>query len=772
MQSNLCRPHHRVFRVATAALTLPLVSCFDAPVEEDASFRGAEGTSTGVEPSETSDTRPYVHALSNLPRVNGKLPLFDIKDDPTGRRYAVEVSASQESEFDPVVKSSGLVTLDRRPLSKAKPGTRAPGSGLDAIGPTLVERIDEKFATGRERLDDIPVSVRVAAPKHRGLLHRLERLVAGGEITTYEEYEARRADLVRERQQDVARVLAPVVTDFKAMGVAVRPAKNSYNLEILATAGQLTDLVDHPAITRLDYAGGGTDAAMSGYEVVTGSQIDQFLDHANKYDGNGPSGSNHSDDITFAVIERYGGGGYDEGHLGYRECEGCSFRTLDLIECDSSGCDDTISGWNPTGDHATAVAGIIFGDLYDDQDPDISDFDDQRERSGKAPEAKGYLYRGGTCAGTRSARDHVMGLSTIPLVTNLSFVCNDNNCAGTGNDADLADAQFEDGGLSIYAAGNNGTSGNNCMVRDGNDALSAFAVAGHEDPGLTGIADVRYGNMLASGSIVSSMGGTSTEGRGRSVIDISAPGMRTKHFTINDGYRESGHSAGTSYAAPTVTGAAIDFIDWWRKELGAINNPGTVYANLLLMGDRYYGSQNNNDVDCCRTAEFNGRMGAGHLKMRMFNAAGGDSPWGWASGNTCIDEDEEYPRPINGGYDLSGDVDDFKAVIFWYEDRFNEGEDIADIDLVLRDIDTEEILNQSVDFDDNKEMVYSDDVGDRSVEILIQGVSGFDGADDPVCGTDSVRVFYVIYYEDGDRDDWISGPDWDGTTLVGVEPGL
>ncbi|MEE9386910.1 MAG: hypothetical protein V3V08_26125 [Nannocystaceae bacterium] len=44
-----------------------------------------------------------------------------------------------------------------------------------------------------------------------------------------------------------------------------------------------------------------------------------------------------------------------------------------------------------------------------------------------------------------------------------------------------------------------------------------------------------------------------------------------------------------------------------------------------------------------------------------------------------------------------------------------------------------------------------------------------DGVDDPVCGNDSIQVFYAFFYEDSDRDD-SNGPDWNSSTMVGVAP--
>jgi len=53
-------------------------------------------------------------------------------------------------------------------------------------------------------------------------------------------------------------------------------------------------------------------------------------------------------------------------------------------------------------------------------------------------------------------------------------------------------------------------------------------------------------------------------------------------------------------------------------------------------------------------------------------------------------------------------------------------------------------------------------------ELRITGYD-VDGVDDPICGNDSIQVYFSYFYEDSDRDD-SDGPYWDSISLFGVAP--
>jgi hypothetical protein len=210
---------------------------------------------------------------------------------------------------------------------------------------------------------------------------------------------------------------------------------------------------------------------------------------------------------------------------------------------------------------------------------------------------------------------------------------------------------------------------------------------------------------------------------------------------------------GTSYAAPTVTGTALSFIDWYKVAYSnLIDNPGILFANLLLMGDRQDVSESK------MTKYFDNVTGAGHLRARRFDSTGLDNPMNWATGSVCVGDDEEITIDVPGGV-LSSDVDAFNSVIYWYDARHGTSNTLDDIDLLLHAANVG-YLDYSIDEEDNKERISYQNPGGYDLSIRIQGWDVT--ADSTGCGTNHMLVYYAFYYEDSDRESW--------ENLDGIDP--
>ena len=268
--------------------------------------------------------------------------------------------------------------------------------------------------------------------------------------------------------------------------------------------------------------------------------------------------------------------------------------------------------------------------------------------------------------------------STTPNVVNLSWsdYTNDTSCRSKSGLSEDANDLFQNGLLLIKSAGNRGDGGGtDCKVGAPGSAIGVFTVAAHVQGRTTGNeVDVRT-DGIRSGSSGSSIGGVSwSEGRLRSIVDISAYGCREKMFDTSGEY--STDSCGTSIAAPTVAAAAVNFIDWYKHtNSDLIDSPGVLFTNMLLMGDRQ--GQSGSYL----TSKFDEPWGAGRLQMRKFDSSGLDRPDGWDTGYTCIDDEETAVFSINRGSAISSSVDVFKGVIYWYDPRHEDGRSVSDIDM-------------------------------------------------------------------------------------------
>jgi hypothetical protein len=108
---------------------------------------------------------------------------------------------------------------------------------------------------------------------------------------------------------------------------------------------------------------------------------------------------------------------------------------------------------------------------------------------------------------------------------------------------------------------------------------------------------------------------------------------------------------------------------------------------------------------------------------------------------------------------MSANVDAFKAVVWWYDRRHEEGKLMDDIDLALQEQTSSgwTTVEYSTDSYDEKERVFHSDFSSgNSYRIAIDGFRV--NNDYTSCGQDSMRIHYAYFYEDSSRDD-TDGPD-------------
>ena len=703
-------------------------------------FLGLLGLLVATAISADEGATAYRHPLSQTSLKSGRIPALELKNAESGDRYAVEESIDV-SEDGHVDRRSGIVELSRRQLTAADlaetrdareaKGVRLPDGPIPAVkvGSPLETAI--QAAKSDQLLD---VMVRLERPSRRPLVAEIERKVARGEIRTRDDYARERARLLAERGAEIARVQQPVMSFIEQMGGEVTYLCESlYCLDARLTPALVQLLADRADVARIDLdTATVAEAEIQGKAVRSGTQLDQFVKKG--FDGGvGPQA-----EVTFAVIEQ---DNYNDEHVGFRQAKSKTHRIRSRYSCGGS-CAKTKNFAQPADDHATAIAGVIFGDLTDGQDSKVKKAVDRQNRSGYAGEARGYLYKyNGTTSGLRKAIDHAGGQSPLPSVVNLSqgSGADDTDCTGQTALSRDANELFENGVLMIKSAGNDGHDVDyDCRVSSPGAAIGVFTVNGH-GKSVNGTAKtVRGADIYPKAS----MGGSFVQNDGRTLIDMTAFAYRGKLFDAAGGYK--GVAAGTSVAAATVTAGAIDFIDFYKRTYSDfIDDPGILYTNLLLMGDRQNRDGEKN-VD-----EFDRLWGAGRFQMRKFDTAGMDAPWGWTTGWTCVDDGEEVRIQVNKGNALSASVDVFKAAVYWYDPNHESGESLDDINVWLRKLPFG-TLESGLGVD-NKKLVYSDQVGGEAIEIEIEGdsISG----SDPTCGANSLKVYYAYFYEDSARND-------------------
>jgi len=598
------------------------------------------------------------------------------------------------------------------------------------------------------------ITVWIGLPRaQKGMLtDRLELAAANGTIETVMDYEHMKAALLEEKRNAIASIQDAPVEYIEALGVrSIRRCRSMSCLVAELTSDQITALAGREDIVTVQSLSGiGKLEEVSGEEILQGTQLKQLVDTSDgthpPYDGEYGSGS--SDDLLFATAEL---GTPHIDHKAFNDASSpYSERINTLFQCNDYTC-WVVDYYSPPADgdsfidnHFTATAGITFGDLRDSQDSAITSTEQRIERSGYAGESWIQFYKtNGSEDSWAEALGKMPDPIDVPRLVNSSWGFNDTDtyCRGTDSLSRVSNELFENGILQIKSAGNEFHYQNpaNCNITSPGSAIGTFTVGGHTNsPWQDDEDDVRHGIVYYK----SSRGGVSwSDGRHRSIVDVTATACRTKALDAYGGYTTQ--DCGTSFAAPTVTGAALDFVDWYKSNVGdSIDQPGRLFASLLLFGDRQQESGGK------MTTRFDHLWGAGRLKMRMFNTYGMDRPYKWVLGRGCISHHSTvtytFPNPP-----VESDADIFKAVLFWYDRRHENGSTIDNLDLKLYDGTT--LLRQSNDSYDNKERIYYSGIGGKSISLKIYGANVT--ADNEGCGTNRMRFYFAAFYEDSARDD-------------------
>ncbi|MBN2871392.1 MAG: S8 family serine peptidase, partial [Halothiobacillaceae bacterium] len=260
------------------------------------------------------------------------------------------------------------------------------------------------------------------------------------------------------------------------------------------------------------------------------------------------------------------------------------------------------------------------------------------------------------------------------------------DCDGIGVDARRLNTWYEDGGLSVQAAGNfgfatlytdHGLEIPDCTLDQQGSALTAFTVGGVADTYFdSSPPDIRRHVTASYGPA-----------EGRTMVKVAAPVSVESPYRLHgpDGWDGVSYGPaptdpegqetllrGTSFATARVTGAAAVFRDWYQETYsGLIDSPGMLAAHLLHMGDRHAG-----DGARLETG-FDHELGAGLLQLRM-----SEPTYRRTSHELCMSTSGTAVS-INLGRPILSAFDAIDGTLWWYDTDQDEGSALTDLDLHL-----------------------------------------------------------------------------------------
>lgn len=708
-------------------------------------------------PSATKTGTLYAHPLLS---DEGQAAIEKLREsgiaDPEALLARLSFGDSFEiDEQGVVVEDGSFVTIVEVEADADRVDAQEPVEAVAWVSPS----IDRALAEAEAGVVTVMVTVRQdwyrsSAPN---LARAVETGIVSGTVLSEADAALTRDEFLLDRTEEGVDALAPLSDLVADCGGKVLWTHDAAMLLAAEVPVACIDVVeassDVATLTALD-----TGVADAGYtRTIPGSAIDGL----------------ELEDLlqsTPFYLEGYGG----SANLGYTEWDGSRVFLTNPGFNDASGtsrvhpmeCIFGVGCWDvdydPGMGHPTGVVSILAGDVTLGQDSAVTGAAKRRQLSGVARESEVWTVPL-TVSADVEAVFMVHGAVAIAAAS-ASVTYADPLCEGRDGYSVAWNMWYEQGVALFKSASNDGhTSTSDCLVSSPGSAIGVFAVAASTvDGSAAGDPEIL--------DIDSPRGGTSTEGRGRTIIGLTGPtrmsfpyphyawpvdsaGVECRYGPDWNGVGCDGEDfPNTSAATPAVAGSAELFRDWYTTEKSALmNEPGILYANMLLMGDRADKNAASLPPAVPLVTGYDNLWGAGELRLRKFDGEGFDNPARYTTGKTCVAHGAATSIPMTPNSPMPQNVGILKATAWWYDHRHDDALSV-DNDRVRLEVLKGAASIVTDNGTDNKARV--------SVDTLVAGeyyylrMTGTQVTSDVEgCGTDSTMVYWAYYWEDTARDD-------------------
>jgi hypothetical protein len=227
------------------------------------------------------------------------------------------------------------------------------------------------------------------------------------------------------------------------------------------------------------------------------------------------------------------------------------------------------------------------------------------------------------------------------------------------------------------------------------------------------------------------------------LVDIAAPAVYTLVYqdkpTSSGSWYASTSLAGTSFAAPTVAGAAAMTIHS-LFELGHTDmDARQLMAYMIMMGDGF-----NSDTGNLEKKGMSKATGAGRLKAHFMDPANLTGPWGFGCHKGTLLEGEEAVFAVGGPAAESSSITTWKAALVWKDPDLANSSDFI---LKVRNTCPSILVTQDISFDVRKRVkLLQADISGKCLEIHVL-------ANDIPNGTGGREFAVCDYYQSGSASD-------------------
>lgn len=593
------------------------------------------------------------------------------------------------------------------------------------------------------------------------LADAVARDILDGLILTEADAELTREEFLLGREEEGLEPVAALGAAVEACGGrVVWESPRSLMVDAWLSPACLAEVEQHPGLASVTPVTEGEPDAGHSLSIpgpeIDGIELEDLLQSTAFYNA-GYQGS-----ANLGLVEHEGFKQLQD-NLGFEDGSG-SLR-IHPMECLlGTVCWDTIN-WDPGNAHANATVSLLVGDLTQGQDPTLTTSTAQRDVSGVARGSEVWVGHHGVAVDVQTLW---LTYGTVRIGSMSASYPSDPACEGRDGWSVAWNDMFESGVALFKSAGNaHHTSATDCTVGSPGSALGVFAV---------GAADLDEATSLEVIHPFQSRGGTTTEGRGRTILGATGPsGMDfayphytwpTDPTTGAECHYGPDWGAGpcriasltkTSASTPAVAGGAELVRDWFTTERNAdLNAPGALYATLLLMGDRTDEFDPSSPTPSAglptatpKTTGYDNLWGAGQVRLRMFNSGGADNPFRYEEGNTCVTHGATVTIPMTPNSTMPQDVGILKASAWWYDHRHDVGTDNDQVKLQIKEGTVTVATDNGTD---NRARASLDSVTPGALYYLkLTGTSVT--SDLEGCGANATRVFWAYYWEDEHRDD-------------------